>query len=74
MRVIGWMDKSMVKEPIITVMEINILVNGLIIKRMEMGYCNIFLELYTMDNGLIIKLLIKDRLPILTKINIKEHF
>ncbi len=51
----------MERELIIIKIMINILANGLKIKKMEMESYNIQVELFMMDNGLMIKLQIKDK-------------
>lgn len=66
------MVRNMVKVLTIIVMEINILENGSKTKRMEMEFFNILQEQFTMVNGLMIKLQIKEKSFIQTKINMKE--
>lgn len=67
------MDKSMAKAHITMHLEINILDNGLKIKRMVMESYNIKMELFMMVNGSMISHKIKDKLYMPIKINTKEH-
>lgn len=64
----------MEKELITMHLGINILDNGLKIRKMEMVYCNTRMEQYMTDNGQMISLPTKDKSYTPTKINIKAHF
>lgn len=68
------MDKNMEKGHIIIKMVIFIQDNGLKIKKMVMVYYNILIKQFMMENGLMINLVIKDKLFILIKTNIKVKY
>ena len=65
------MEKNMEKELITMQTETDILEIGLKIKRMETVFYSMKVELFTMDNGLMIRLQIKEKLFTLIKINMK---
>lgn len=71
MKVIGSMDRNMLKGPTITKIKIFILVNGSKIRKMEMVFFNMYLELFMMENGLTISHVTKVSLSTQIKINIK---
>ena len=70
-RVIGSMDRNMLKEPTITKIKIFILVNGSKIRKTEMEFFNMHLELFMMENGLTTNHVTKVSLSTQIKINIK---
>lgn len=68
------MAKRVEKEPTIMHQVTNISENGVKIKRMEMGFYNIKMELSMMVNGLMINLKTKGKLFMPTKTNTKALF
>lgn len=68
------MDRNLARELITMHQATNTMVNGQRIKKMVMVFFSIKMELCMMGNGLMINQKIKDKLFMLTKINIKEHF
>ena len=62
---------NMAREHIIIAMVINILDSGLKTKRMETVFFNMLLEQFMMDNGLMIRHQIRERLFIPIKISMK---